>query len=79
MPHFENNYSHHCLQDGYVNPKQADMLRASIPTLLALLRPDAVALVDAFDFPDVTLENINKFEYVKFYLIKYNSYYRIDI
>ena len=62
-----------------MSPQQADMLQASVPTLLALLRPDAVALVDAFDFPDVTLENINKFEYDKFYPIKYNSYCRMDM
>ena len=36
---------------------QANMLRASVPTLLALLRPDAVALVDAFDFPDAVLDS----------------------
>jgi len=39
--------------DGYVSEAQADMLGETIQRLLEQLRPDAVALVDAFDFDDV--------------------------
>ena len=34
------------------------MLRARLTSLLADLRPNAVALVDAFDFPDAVLDSV---------------------
>jgi len=34
---------------------QLERLRASMLQLLAVIRPNAVALVDAFDFPDALL------------------------
>ena len=34
------------------------MLRAHLTSLLADLRPNAVALVDAFDFPDAVLDSV---------------------
>ena len=34
------------------------MLRACLTSLLADLRPNAVALVDAFDFPDAVLDSV---------------------
>ena len=43
------------LEDGYVSGRQAALLRDEVRTLLAELRPDAVGLVDAWNFPDTTL------------------------
>ncbi|XP_076456592.1 peroxisomal acyl-coenzyme A oxidase 1-like [Babylonia areolata] len=45
------------LEDGYVSSQQSAMLRERLLGLLADLRPDAVALVDAFDFPDAVLDS----------------------
>lgn len=39
--------------DGYVNQQQVDYLSEQVRSLLKEIRPDAVALVDAFDFDDV--------------------------
>ena len=44
-------------QDGYLNSQQASMLQSSVLDLLKELRPNAVALVDAFDFPDAVLDS----------------------
>eukprot|EP00050_Salpingoeca_kvevrii_P018356 m.73344 g.73344 ORF g.73344 m.73344 type:complete len:177 (+) comp8027_c0_seq4:1686-2216(+) len=40
---------------GYFTPQQATTLRAGVLALLPLIRPDAVALVDAFDIDDYVL------------------------
>lgn len=44
-----------CVQSGIINTNQLDLLRQHEFTLLARLRPNAVALVDAFDWRDETL------------------------
>ena len=44
-------------QDRYLNSQQASMLQSSVLDLLKELRPNAVALVDAFDFPDAVLDS----------------------
>lgn len=44
-------------QDGYISSEQAVLLQSQLLTLLAELRPNAVALVDAFDFPDAVLDS----------------------
>eukprot|EP00753_Platysulcus_tardus_P021540 PLAT9036.6.p1 GENE.PLAT9036.6~~PLAT9036.6.p1 ORF type:complete len:413 (+),score=177.87 PLAT9036.6:800-2038(+) len=41
--------------DGFLTPREVPLLRAEVRKLLAELRPDAVALVDSFDYADVTL------------------------
>jgi len=43
------------LEDGYVSSAQAALLREEVRALLDEVRPDAVALVDAWNFPDTTL------------------------
>jgi len=43
------------LQDGYMNNFQLDIIHDSVLRLLSAVRPNAVALVDAFDFPDELL------------------------
>jgi acyl-CoA oxidase len=45
------------LQDGYLNSQQVSLLETSVLDLLKELRPNAVALVDAFDFPDEILDS----------------------
>ncbi|GBF98378.1 peroxisomal acyl-coenzyme A oxidase [Raphidocelis subcapitata] len=45
------------LEDGYMNGAQAAALRRASRGLLAALRPDAVALVDAFGFEDYYLHS----------------------
>lgn len=45
------------LHDGYISPAQMDMVTASYLDLLAVIRKDAVPLVDAFDFTDKTLNS----------------------
>ncbi|XP_029899458.1 peroxisomal acyl-coenzyme A oxidase 2 isoform X2 [Aquila chrysaetos chrysaetos] len=45
------------LHDGYVSGAQMDMVTASYLDLLAVIRKDAVPLVDAFDFTDKTLNS----------------------
>lgn len=39
--------------DGYVSQMQAEMINEQVKVLLQEIRPDAVALVDAFDFDDI--------------------------
>lgn len=46
------------LQDGYMSPAQLDNVNESILRLLAEIRPNAVALVDSFDFTDHVLGSI---------------------
>jgi acyl-CoA oxidase len=45
------------LQDGYLSAKQADWVRSSVLHLLNVVRPNAVALVDARDFSDFRLKS----------------------
>ena len=40
------------LEDGFLSAKQADWVRESVRNLLALVRVDAVSIVDSFDFSD---------------------------
>ena len=40
------------VSDGYLTGDQADMVSDAVVALLAVVRPDAVALVDSFDFDD---------------------------
>ena len=42
-------------QDGYMSDGQVDMVQDAMFDLLAAIKPNAVALVDAFDFPDQVL------------------------
>ncbi|XP_072026413.1 peroxisomal acyl-coenzyme A oxidase 1-like [Amphiura filiformis] len=46
------------LQDGYMNGEQAEMVHEQYLNLLAALRPNAVALVDAFDYRDEALHSV---------------------
>ena len=43
------------LEDGYLRGRQAGLVRQQVRTLLGQVRPDAVALVDAWNFPDHVL------------------------
>jgi acyl-CoA oxidase len=45
------------LQDGYLSARQADWVRASVLHTLTVVRPNAVALVDARDFSDFRLKS----------------------
>lgn len=45
------------MQDGYLNPGQVSILNRKVLTLLEDIRPNAVALVDAFDYPDELLQS----------------------
>ncbi|KAK7502899.1 hypothetical protein BaRGS_00005848 [Batillaria attramentaria] len=45
------------LKDGYISSQQAAMLQQRLLDLLTELRPNVVALVDAFDFPDAVLDS----------------------
>ncbi|XP_048345794.1 peroxisomal acyl-coenzyme A oxidase 2-like isoform X2 [Sphaerodactylus townsendi] len=45
------------LKTGHLSGKQSDMVTESYLDLLALVRPDAVPLVDAFDFSDANLNS----------------------
>ncbi|NWW88580.1 ACOX2 oxidase, partial [Rhynochetos jubatus] len=45
------------LHDGYISGAQMDMVSASYLDLLAVVRKDAVPLVDAFDFTDKSLNS----------------------
>ena len=44
-------------EDGYVTQKQAKWVRAGVLSLLRKIRPDAVPLVDAFDYSDFILKS----------------------
>ncbi|XP_078585416.1 peroxisomal acyl-coenzyme A oxidase 1-like [Branchiostoma floridae x Branchiostoma japonicum] len=52
------NSSGDFLEDGYLTGSDIRQARRHINALMAKLRPDAVALVDAFDFPDGILNSI---------------------
>lgn len=45
------------LQDGFLSPRQVSILQTKLAELLAELRPNVVALVDAFDYPDRVLDS----------------------
>jgi len=45
-------------QDGYLSSKQLDIVNEGILNLLAKIRPNAVALVDSFDFTDRHLGSV---------------------
>ncbi|KAL7580489.1 hypothetical protein ACA910_003621 [Epithemia clementina (nom. ined.)] len=45
------------LEDGYVSPEQSQWIRAGVLQLLTVIRPNAVALVDARDFSDFRLKS----------------------
>ncbi|RKP26215.1 acyl-CoA dehydrogenase/oxidase C-terminal [Syncephalis pseudoplumigaleata] len=45
------------MEDGSVSPRQAALLRGQLDDTLAELLPEAVRLVDAFDFPDYLLDS----------------------
>jgi acyl-CoA oxidase len=46
------------IEDGYMTIEQVNIVRANILDLLNVIRPSAVALVDAFDFTDYLLGSI---------------------
>ncbi|CAD5229275.1 unnamed protein product [Bursaphelenchus okinawaensis] len=48
----------HFLRNQYYSQSQADQVKMSIETLLERLRPEAVAIVDAFDFSDRELHSV---------------------
>ena len=45
------------LESGFLTPQQASLAREAQHQLLRALRPDAVALVDAFAIPDYLLDS----------------------
>lgn len=45
------------LEDGYLSGEQADWVRQGVRAAMAELRPDAVPIVDAFDFEDFQLHS----------------------
>ncbi|CAG8796334.1 4278_t:CDS:2, partial [Racocetra fulgida] len=45
------------LESEYLSPKQARMLRVQVSELIKEIRPNAVALVDAFNLPDYLLNS----------------------
>lgn len=45
------------LTSGYLSPEQALMIKQHMITVLKSIRPDVVALVDAFGFPDYLLNS----------------------
>lgn len=45
------------IQDGFLNAQQADMILNKTLSLFAEIRPNAVALVDAFDYSDNVLQS----------------------
>jgi Acyl-CoA oxidase len=45
-------------QDGYMTPQQLDVINEGILACFARVRPDAVSLVDAFDFADRHLGSV---------------------
>ena len=53
-----SNQSGDFLEDGFMSRTQLQLIRKREETLLANIRPNAVALVDAFDFPDHILGSV---------------------
>ena len=48
---------------GYVSARQYELIKQEVMTLLAQIRPNAVALVDSFKFPDYLLNSsLGKFD-----------------
>merc|ERR1711860_388628 len=45
------------MQDGFISGQQAEMITEKLLALYAEIRPNAVALVDAFDYPDQVLQS----------------------
>ena len=45
------------LEDGYLTAKQAGWVRSNVLTLLDIIRPNAVPLVDSWDFSDFRLKS----------------------
>lgn len=45
------------LQDGFFSSTQVQILQNKLMSLLADIRPNAVTLVDAFDYPDSVLQS----------------------
>jgi acyl-CoA oxidase len=45
------------LASGYISARQYELIKQEVMTLLAEVRPNAVALVDAFKFPDYLLNS----------------------
>lgn len=45
------------LTSGYLSPEQALLIKDNMIAVIKSIRPDAVALVDAFDFPDYLLNS----------------------
>ncbi|XP_060077957.1 peroxisomal acyl-coenzyme A oxidase 1-like [Ylistrum balloti] len=45
------------IQDGFFDSAQVDILTNKMVTLLSEIRPNAVAMVDAFDLPDINLDS----------------------
>ncbi|KAK6960144.1 peroxisomal acyl-coenzyme A oxidase 1-like isoform X1 [Biomphalaria glabrata] len=52
-----NKYSGQFAKGGYFNDRQLELMESRVYDLLAALKPNAVALVDAFDFPDLVLDS----------------------
>ncbi|CAL1530163.1 unnamed protein product [Lymnaea stagnalis] len=50
-------YSGQFTKGGYLNDQQLEIVEGRIYDLLAALKPNAIALVDAFDFPDLVLDS----------------------
>ncbi|GMR62850.1 hypothetical protein PMAYCL1PPCAC_33045, partial [Pristionchus mayeri] len=50
--------THHLLQDGYCTREQTEFLKQEMYADLAKIRPNAVALVDAFDHSDRLLNSV---------------------
>jgi len=46
------------LEDGYLSARKASWVRLNVIKLLSIIRPNAVALVDAFDFSDFRLKSV---------------------
>lgn len=44
-------------QDGFFDSNQVHLLKNKLMDLLAEIRPNAVALVDAFDYPDEVMQS----------------------
>ncbi|ELT92563.1 hypothetical protein CAPTEDRAFT_167362 [Capitella teleta] len=52
------NYAADFTEDGFMSQEQLDMVRLRVLDLMADIRPNAVALVDSFDYPDHILGSV---------------------
>eukprot|EP01117_Protostelium_nocturnum_P000974 TRINITY_DN112_c0_g1_i1.p1 TRINITY_DN112_c0_g1~~TRINITY_DN112_c0_g1_i1.p1 ORF type:complete len:726 (-),score=301.95 TRINITY_DN112_c0_g1_i1:181-2358(-) len=50
-------YFGYLLEDGFLTGEQTQLIRSQIRVLLRAIRPDAIPLVDAFNFPDFILNS----------------------